>query len=394
MRVGLAAALVLLAVPALAQDVVYTGCIKSGDGTLYSVRAGTTPMAPCKAKDNQISWNMAGQPGPQGPPGPSYPKELQIDVNCDGGQSIQDALQQHAEKLLILFRGTCTGRVLITRDDVVLQGVAGTNPTITAGEWGTLEIIGGQRVILEGFAVRGAPLKASDASFSAYQLNISNAGGRGVDIGGGVSAYMQDSEISGNGSEGIMLSSGPSLYLSSVQIIDNGGLGIFAQNSTLTIQGTTVARNARAGVHLRNSDAQVRGWNCCNTILNNGGTGFYLEVGSDLFLEQGSIVGNGEAGILVTGTSAAFLGDVIVQNNIGYPVEVSGGSSVTLGADTRIDGGEGLSGILLRDTCTSNAGGSSITGFPYGIECEWPPSVSQIRGPVPDTVSTNCPHFE
>ena len=70
MRLVLAAAVALVAVPALAQGpIVYTGCLKSSDGSLHSVREGAAPMAPCKAKDKQISWNMAGQPGPPGPSG-------------------------------------------------------------------------------------------------------------------------------------------------------------------------------------------------------------------------------------------------------------------------------------------------------------------------------------
>ena len=54
MRMTLAASLALLAVPALAQDpIVYTGCLKSSDGSLYSVREGTVPMTPCKARSGR-----------------------------------------------------------------------------------------------------------------------------------------------------------------------------------------------------------------------------------------------------------------------------------------------------------------------------------------------------
>ena len=83
MRLALAATLALLAVPALAQDIVYTGCIRSADGTLYNVSEGIAPKAPCRARDKQISWNMAGQPGPEGPPGPALPRFYGTVVNCD-----------------------------------------------------------------------------------------------------------------------------------------------------------------------------------------------------------------------------------------------------------------------------------------------------------------------
>jgi type VI protein secretion system component Hcp len=64
-------ALMLAASVAVAADpVVYTGCLSTSNGTLYSVHDGATPMQPCKDKDLQISWNMAGVPGERGDPGP------------------------------------------------------------------------------------------------------------------------------------------------------------------------------------------------------------------------------------------------------------------------------------------------------------------------------------
>jgi type VI secretion system Hcp family effector len=71
MKTALAFALMLVTSLALADDpVVYTGCLSTSTGTLYSVHDGTTPMQPCKDKDLQISWNMAGVQGPKGDPGP------------------------------------------------------------------------------------------------------------------------------------------------------------------------------------------------------------------------------------------------------------------------------------------------------------------------------------
>jgi type VI protein secretion system component Hcp len=72
MKPALVVGMMLVASLALAADpVVYTGCLSTSNGTLYSVHDGTTPMQPCKDKDLQISWNMAGVQGPMGPQGPS-----------------------------------------------------------------------------------------------------------------------------------------------------------------------------------------------------------------------------------------------------------------------------------------------------------------------------------
>jgi len=67
-------ALMLVASLALAANpVMYTGCVSTSNGTLYSVHDGTTPMQPCKDKDLQISWNQAGVQGMPGEPGPQGP---------------------------------------------------------------------------------------------------------------------------------------------------------------------------------------------------------------------------------------------------------------------------------------------------------------------------------
>jgi hypothetical protein len=394
MRLALAATLALLAVPALAQNIVYTGCIRSADGSLYNVREGTAPMAPCRAKDKQISWNMAGQPGPPGPPGPSLPPSLGTEVNCNAGESINAALGQQAERLTISISGTCVEWVRIARNDVTLQGIVGTNPTIMAPADGgnAIQIQGAQRVHLQGLAVTGGPdvsLEAGDgASFTAYQLKVSNPAGGGLFIGNGSSARIEESEITGNGTHGAGADSGSSLILANTQVTDNAKFGVFVQTSALRLVGTTnVARNG-TGVYMRNARAVGQG-GC--TIVDNRGGGVSAEVGSHLFLEQCRIAGNGGSGIAVSRTSAAELVDVVIQNNTNGGVQAAGGSSVAVQRASIVDGGE-ASGIRLGDTCTGYVGEDvSITGSPYGIECALSPSVAQLVVCCNSTVDTNCP---
>src|SRR5512136_1166363 len=101
MKPALALALIFVASLALAADpVVYTGCLSTSNGTLYSVHDGTTPMQPCKDKDLQISWNMAGVPGQKGDPGPQ-------------GPSGQDCLASNTPSMPVI------GRLLIPADSPV-----------------------------------------------------------------------------------------------------------------------------------------------------------------------------------------------------------------------------------------------------------------------------------
>ena len=61
---GILSAMVLGGV-ALAMDTTFTGCLDA-KGTLYRVAIGTEPASPCKAAEQQVSWN---EQGPAGPPG-------------------------------------------------------------------------------------------------------------------------------------------------------------------------------------------------------------------------------------------------------------------------------------------------------------------------------------
>jgi hypothetical protein len=393
----LAVVVIGLLVPAglAAQDAVYTGCIKSGDGSLYNVCEGTAPMAPCKKTDKQISWNMAGQPGPPGPVGPSLPPWLGIDVNCDAGESINTALAQQAERLTISITGTCVEFVVITRDDVTLQGV-GTDPTITApeGAEAAIVILGAQRVRLQGLTLTGgffAALHASEAAyFHAYQLKISNPTGDGLWMWGGVAAWITESEISGCQQSGAAVFDGSSLYMENSQIINNATFGVAVGGSQLTLLGTNVAGN-NWGVEVLNGGSAAIGGGC--SILDNDIVGVFLDA-SQMRLEDSRVEENGEIGISLSMGANALLSGVIIHNKGGVNV-VDGSAVSVVGASTIDDGGTGTPGIKLVDTSMASVSAeSSITGSPYGIECSLPPSVAQLRGPVPDTVTTNCPTGE
>jgi hypothetical protein len=257
MRSTLVAALVLLAVPALGdQPGVYTGCIQKSNGSLYNVQEGTVPTQPCKSKDKQISWNMAGQPGPQGPTCLS-PNTSNAQLTAPPGASINDALARQADRLVIAIKGTCVEQVDISRDDVTLQGVAGTEPTIQApaGAGGAILIkLGAQRVRLQNLLVTGGTfaLNANNgASLYANKLTISGGTGCGLVVGQGTTAEVVDSEISHN-YDGVCASG--HLMLSRSQVIDNDRHGLLVAD-TADLSGTKVARNGEVGVYARNGSS-------------------------------------------------------------------------------------------------------------------------------------------
>jgi len=393
MRLALAAILALLALPALAQDpIVYTGCLKSSNGTLYSVRVGTVPLSPCKAQDKQISWNMAGLPGPQGPPGPSIPRLLELTVDCSQeGASISAALAQQADKLIVSIAGTCVERVTIGRDDVTLQGV-GTDPTIMAApDVGVaVDISGAQRVILRDLSLTGAGvartvLRANNgASVDAQNLRITG-GSIGLDVGGNALVHVTDSEIANNNFIGVNVGSGASATVLKSSIVDNGGWGLWVEVGVAQMFESTVARHRNAGLVAFDSLAQ---FGLCTLEDNGQGIVAFL---SHVDLGRSVMTGNG---IELGGGSSAFVSDEIsIQSNNGG-IRVYGGSHLALGGSVTIDGGQ-QPGISLSDASTAGGGASlTVTGAPVGVSCAPPPAVAQLTGELILNGTTNCPRSE
>ncbi len=135
MKPALAVALMFVASLALAADpVVYTGCINTSTGTLYSVHDGTTPMQPCKDKDLQISWNMAGVQGPKGDAGPQgamgYPGQQGVEgPTGPQGPPGQDCSGVSVPAVQVVGRLLIPGESLAS--DIVGVGAGAQVPTST-----------------------------------------------------------------------------------------------------------------------------------------------------------------------------------------------------------------------------------------------------------------------
>jgi type VI protein secretion system component Hcp len=143
MKTVLAVAMMFVASLALAADpVVYTGCISTSNGTLYSVHDGTTPMQPCKDKDLQISWNMAGVQGPKGNDGPQgamgYPGAQGVPGQIGPqGPSGQDCLAGNVPAVQVIGRllMPAAGNLGAISSDIVGVG-AGAQLAVSTGGGG------------------------------------------------------------------------------------------------------------------------------------------------------------------------------------------------------------------------------------------------------------------
>jgi hypothetical protein len=351
-------ALVILAVGVLvpaglaAQDVVYTGCIKSGDGSLYNVRQATTPMAPCKGKDKQISWNMAGQPGPTGPqglPGESC-SPIHITVHCgEPGETVAAALQQAGwgpNQLVITVSGVCTEAVQIGRNNTTLRGGADGAGLVNPESTGDVLSVGAKDVKVDRLTLQGGS---------------------------------------------VLVGRGSSVRITNSSVRDSPDNGVTIVSSFVEFTNTTVEYSAREGVKL-DSGSTVRFENCW--IHHNDGA---LDVANGSFadLGGGSRFTDNTGGIAVSFGSMLHVSDVVIENNLHDGIGATGGSVVHFGygGGVAVIRGNTGNGVFLRDTSLVTSlfegGAAEITGNGgWGVFCSAPPAVAQIVGPL-GTVSGN-----
>ena len=342
---GIVAALGLLAPPATADDpVVYTGCIQKSNGSLYNVREGTAPMQPCKSKDKQISWNMAGQPGPEGPPGPSLPRELTFFVDCDNGESINDALAHQAERLTVYISGMCIEGVLVNRDHVLLAAADTSDPpTITQGGTG----VGGAGVTVS---------RARDVTLRYLTID----GGNGVGVRADNSqATLEFCEIR-NMTPGVLMEGLSALEIRDTWIHDNIGRGIEVEGGgAVTVRRSEIETTAGAAMLLTASIANV----FSSTIRDNTG-GIEAHAGSVLIMESSEVSGNGW-GITVTRSSSVQVRSSTISGNTGG-IAGENNSSVYL-TDVAVSDSP-TSGIAVNSSSNLELYGRCVvTGNGYGV---------------------------
>ena len=249
-------------------------------------------------------------------------------VNCDEGQSIQDAVERgkgSAAPLYINVSGSCEEVVTITRDDVTIDG------SETATVTGTINVDGGRRINISALTITGPGpgvvvgagyLKLRNvvitgnsgtgvfASLSAYvgvlKSTVSNNDIGGVVATDGASVFVRNTSVIGNDGDGIRLFQGANGTVGKSIINDNSDNGINAFTGTVVIQqNTTISGNANHGIDANfHSTVEIGD----SAITNNGVIGIKLEFDSGLItFNNVTITGNGEADVHCTDTESSFL---------------------------------------------------------------------------------------
>ena len=268
------------------------------------------------------------------------PAQAQFFVDCDAGDSIQDALdaQEWLPSADVEFTGTCEELVTVRHDRASIVGIDGATLI------GRIRVFGPSNVALRDFTVTGENDGLTIAGGRARIRNVNINGNEGVGITGvdGATIRLTDCWVADNqAAHGVVLNHStlrmanthilghPDLGIAAFDnstVISNGGSvgdnhrGIFLSNgSTLNLDGTHVTDNVIDGVLMATgSNAVLVG----PVLTRNGGHGIDVGLNSSADISEGLITDNGESGVYVTSHSIVRLTGTEVSGNVMHGISL------------------------------------------------------------------------
>lgn len=241
------------------------------------------------------------------------PRTRTVDVDCDAGKTIEQALKKRAVELEVVFTGLCDEDVLIERDRTTLRSDG--SGVID----GTVTVEGASNVVLEDFsAVNGRGVRVANgasAAISRVQSTDTAASfGIGFSAAFSSSAVLTDVEASDNFFAGIAATSNSFVrLLGTVSVSGSSSTGIFVSGSSeidSRANPLTVDDNAFAGLFVQSSGTAF-----FSTVdsIDNGSFGARAVVGASLIINSGTVSGSAY-GVYLDNGSSAELSDLTVSD--------------------------------------------------------------------------------
>ncbi len=163
---------------------------------------------------------------------------LTMVVDCDTGDTIQDAVDKSREDTDIKVSGACNETVFIDKDRINLIGQIGATLSAPAGS-GSVVSVRGSNVQIRNFeinaagVVNGIQVQRGGTALIANN-DIRNSDRRGIVIENAAYADISDNKISDNTGPGILLFAGSTAQMTRNEIEDNGSSGIHAGDGSYT----------------------------------------------------------------------------------------------------------------------------------------------------------------
>lgn len=306
---------------------------------------------------------------------PGSPTEINVD--CDSGETITDALAtgDPGSPLTITIRGTCVENVSITRDDVTLRGIDPSMSRVSGApdpglDGNPIVILGAERTIIENLTVSdGAGVSGIGATtgfFTVRDCVIENNQRAGVLVGQGAHGRIGSSVIRDNGQDGVIAFGGGFARVWNSEIRDNGTNGVHLLSGASGAIGiappnepgpNVIVSNGRNGVQVTGSShARID----LNTFDSNGVNGIGVFNGSAADIEGNSLVSNGQNGIDVFGGSSASITDNVIEDSERRGIQIAGGSYGSVEGNRIVASGRQAIGVF--NGSSADVRGNLMTG--------------------------------
>lgn len=355
---------------------------------------------------------LVAQPGP--PPLP----QATVQVDCDAGDTLADALDTRADELTIEFTGTCAEELVITRDRLTIRGLDAsatvTDDPATVGPAAAF-LLEGADVVFRDFTIDGAASRGIRVQRSSgvliENLTVVNSGTTGLTVEESSSAHVVDSSFTGAtfagvaawGNSNVTLTGGldvssnfVGLLLSSGSTVQNrGGTGIVADNQIfgaaaqlgatgqlppLSATGVdlglavfggdyfgSIDVSANIGVFMGNHGGFDGGADVTST-----GLGFLVEEDSTALIRGGTVAGPAAALSVTNGVVEADVVNFDGNIQLGFNAQALFNASTTTGAvvcaPTAVAGGSiSCPAPLLAETLRLEAPGGDRVELPHSL---------------------------
>jgi len=231
--------------------------------------------------------------------------ETQLNVNCNGGQTIQAAILSAEPGSTINVTGTCYENIEIwwARPGLKLIGQKDSSghPAVINGRNIPIQVVS---VGAENITIRGFKITQGKAGVALYK---------------GASAMIYGNTIEGTEGHGIVLLDTATARIFNNRIQYNSGDGIFVTNNS----------SARIGFDSQTDTDPRPNW-----IEHNSGNGISIASSSSAQIVGNTISENAGDGIKVARVSQADISDNTIDGNNGNGIFVTQNSGVNLGNDT------------------------------------------------------------
>lgn len=221
-----------------------------------------------------------------------------IEVKCNQGERLNDALLMAVEGDEVIISGTCQESVSITTDGLTLNGNG--NAAIDGGGFqNVVTVNGAQRIVLNGLKLQNGLigiLGTGGANFSLNDSKVTSNQVSGIQLEGQSSLETKDIIVKENGVFGVNIDRASEIKISgSFKSHSNGVFGMFfSTNSSGTFsKADVVVRDNILGIQVGiGSSLNIADKETTVKANNNLTTGITVVSGSSLFVFEGAIIAN------------------------------------------------------------------------------------------------------